>query len=635
MPRRLSTTRRATLAAAVACGMLGGTLVSVGAFGVETDGASQGSASQGTNSVDTSSDVAAPGAAPGCPPGTGLPLDDGKEDPQPDGAEVQPGTATATAEPTPADESPAPDRPADRPAGTPGSPPTHPDVPGIGFPTDEPTDPCDTDLSVQPDGGAAPTEPDPDVTDADGDQASDGTEETEDPSGDPTDGPEDGDATTEEPEGTETTPDPEDADTGEDEADTEAPEESGDGGKDNGSPDDTGDSEATPDDSSGEPDDSEESQDTEESDGTKDSEESDESGDDAEDAEDGTDADDGGDDTPFPLPVGRSDSSDTAPRPEAGAETSTAADQQVQAQGTSRRSRPSTRTPGDTNAITRPEVITRAISWVVQKVPYSQTRWWTDQNGTYRQDCSGYVSMVWRTDQRINYWTGNLATISDRISSKSMKPGDILLLPGKHTVIFLGWANTAKTKFHLFEQYRTGTPARFLRNASLSYYLDRGYGAYQYENIAETVQAESTVEDTVERSVEEADLGAVDLVADSSSMTTPGWDPMAAVAELPSTEWDPAIADDYTPQAAPPAGLPGTVTPDAGPQVPVEALIEEQRRADAAALASSVGGRSGSGYLVIAGLGLLFLAVPIGAAARRGAWTPSSTALPIDPRDRG
>src|SRR4029077_16852710 len=65
--------------------------------------------------------------------------------------------------------------------------------------------------------------------------------------------------------------------------------------------------------------------------------------------------------------------------------------------------------------ISRAEVLTRAVTWVLQAVPYNQGRFWTDQNGRYRQDCSGFVSMAWHLDPHVNYWTANLAKVSTRI----------------------------------------------------------------------------------------------------------------------------------------------------------------------------------------------------------------------------
>jgi cell wall-associated NlpC family hydrolase len=137
------------------------------------------------------------------------------------------------------------------------------------------------------------------------------------------------------------------------------------------------------------------------------------------------------------------------------------------------------------STISRVQVIARAASWVTQGVPYSQTRWWSDGNGSYRQDCSGFVAMAWALDQSTNYWTGNLATVAYRISSSDLRPGDILLRAGDHTVIFAGWADATRTSFNLYEQFRPGYSARYVSDASLSSYLGRGFGPYRYRGIVD------------------------------------------------------------------------------------------------------------------------------------------------------
>jgi hypothetical protein len=365
--------------------------------------------------------------------------------------------------------------------------------------------------------------------------------------------------------------------------------------------------------------------------------------------------------TPPPTPTPVVDPPVISPNPALPAPSTTT-------RGTSRTSRPTTPTPRRTGTITRAEVIARAVSWVSQAVPYSQSRWWTDLNGTFRQDCSGYVSMAWRTDQRINYWTGNLGTVSDRIASASMQPGDILLLPGKHTTIFAGWANTSKTKFHLFEEYRTGYPARFVRNASLSYYLDRGYGSYRYDGIRDAVMASIPLpvatpvptpvpvpEDdpapmTTQSKRERQDTVAL-LSAQSGGTTTAPtqqtWTIEQTIAGLPATDWTPGTAEDYTPEAE------AVVTSDspadadelALASAPVEQLVSAQQQVDEAeeqrlaamaqaALPSTENRTSGAGVILAAGLGLLFIAIPLGAASRRS-WAANSAAVPPVPPERG
>jgi hypothetical protein len=227
--------------------------------------------------------------------------------------------------------------------------------------------------------------------------------------------------------------------------------------------------------------------------------------------------------------------------------------------------------------VTRTEVIERAVSWVVQRVPYSQSRWWTDANGTYRQDCSGMVAMAWRLDPRTNYWTGNLSSVSSRIPAASMRPGDILLLPRNHTVIFAGWANDSHTRFDLYEQYRSGHPARSVSDASLDYYLGRGFRAYRYQGIVDLPLRVPLP------------LAARDrAVADDIELT-------AAVAgpRAESVPWNAADAGAYEGDVAAAAGFPG---PDP----------------------------AGSGSdLVTAGLALVLLSFPLGVAVRAGAWSPA------------
>ncbi len=269
--------------------------------------------------------------------------------------------------------------------------------------------------------------------------------------------------------------------------------------------------------------------------------------------------------------------------------------------------------------------------------------------------------MAWRTDQRINYWTGNLGTVSDRIPSSSMQPGDILLLPGKHTVIFAGWANQQRTKFHLFEEYRTGTPARFLRNASLSYYLDRGYGAYEYDGIRDSVVASvplpvitpiptpvpmpedepgTTSSATRQRQDTIALLSAQSGPGTTTDATQQTWTIEQAIASLPATDWTPGVAEEYTPEAQ------DVVAPDSLADAaelslasaPLEELVSAQQQVDEAeeqrlaalaqaSLAGADNRTSGAGVILAAGLGLLFVAIPLGAASRRS-WAAASARNP-------
>ncbi|WP_051945230.1 C40 family peptidase [Streptacidiphilus rugosus] len=103
--------------------------------------------------------------------------------------------------------------------------------------------------------------------------------------------------------------------------------------------------------------------------------------------------------------------------------------------------------------IDRATVLARAQSWVDEGVPYNQGRSKTDQNGTYREDCSGFVSMAWNLS-----WSRSTVTLDDRsvttvLSSRSdLLPGDILDYPADHTILFAGWKDQAAGTFYYYAE---------------------------------------------------------------------------------------------------------------------------------------------------------------------------------------
>ncbi|MGW5743091.1 hypothetical protein [Amycolatopsis sp. NPDC003861] len=106
-------------------------------------------------------------------------------------------------------------------------------------------------------------------------------------------------------------------------------------------------------------------------------------------------------------------------------------------------------------AITRSEVLTRAQSWLRDRVPYNQGRSWTNEYGTYRQDCSGYVSMAWHLDSSYVTWT--LPPLMDVIGWGDLKPGDALWKDTNHVdghiALFIRWADDAHTMPVVWEEY--------------------------------------------------------------------------------------------------------------------------------------------------------------------------------------
>lgn len=116
--------------------------------------------------------------------------------------------------------------------------------------------------------------------------------------------------------------------------------------------------------------------------------------------------------------------------------------------------------------------ITRAQSWVDEQVPYSQSLWHTNGYGTYRQDCSGYVSLAWGLGSSLTTFT--LPQVSHEITKANLRAGDILLSSG-HTLLFHKWANDAKSEYWAYEQIKPGRVATY-RKVPYPYW--DGYGTY-------------------------------------------------------------------------------------------------------------------------------------------------------------
>ncbi|MFG2113215.1 peptidoglycan-binding protein [Streptomyces sp. NPDC048718] len=134
-------------------------------------------------------------------------------------------------------------------------------------------------------------------------------------------------------------------------------------------------------------------------------------------------------------------------------------------------------------ATTRADIVRRAEKWVTARVPYDMNRYWGDG---YRQDCSGYVSMVWNLPS--NEWTGSLTRFADRISRADLQPGDILLFHnpagptrGSHVTVFGGWTDSTRTSYTAYEQTK---PYTRTRTTPMAYWQDsEHYVAYRYKGL--------------------------------------------------------------------------------------------------------------------------------------------------------
>ena len=126
--------------------------------------------------------------------------------------------------------------------------------------------------------------------------------------------------------------------------------------------------------------------------------------------------------------------------------------------------------------------VSRGKTWVDAHVPYSQTACHTDSHGTYREDCSGFISMAWGLNG--SYVTSTLPSVATAISKSSLQPGDMLDLTSSHAVLFVGWYDGAHTRVNIYQEGSTSTGTRSYTNVPLSNYAS--YGAYRYNHITPT-----------------------------------------------------------------------------------------------------------------------------------------------------
>jgi hypothetical protein len=139
---------------------------------------------------------------------------------------------------------------------------------------------------------------------------------------------------------------------------------------------------------------------------------------------------------------------------------------------------------GKDGLITRAEVVARSASWIDDKVPYSQTTSHTNQYGTYRQDCSGYVSMDWNLSSSLT--TVTLQPLFQDIPRSDLKPGDALWRQDantQHIAMFLRWADDAHTRPTVREEADFGEIAK---EDTWSASWANTFSPKRYKNIVDT-----------------------------------------------------------------------------------------------------------------------------------------------------
>ncbi|THA44122.1 hypothetical protein E6R62_37275, partial [Streptomyces sp. A1136] len=175
--------------------------------------------------------------------------------------------------------------------------------------------------------------------------------------------------------------------------------------------------------------------------------------------------------------------------------------------------------------ITRNEVLKRAQTWIDAGVPYSDYSYHTDDNGKYRQDCSGFVSMAWGlpSSSTNNYgettWT--LPNFATELSGfDELQPGDMLDNINSHVVLFKGWKDSGHTTAVILEEAHSGTNAREDSTYyTRSYLSSNGYKPYRYKNISDAPSAVFTQTTAADFNGD----GQADIVARDSSGTLKMW----------------------------------------------------------------------------------------------------------------
>lgn len=132
--------------------------------------------------------------------------------------------------------------------------------------------------------------------------------------------------------------------------------------------------------------------------------------------------------------------------------------------------------PVPAHADTGSQIIERAQSWTQAGVGYQAGGTFTNQYGTYRTDCSGFVSMA--LGLPTSYTTGTLVDVSYAIAKDGLEPGDILNNPAPgpsgHVVLFAGWADSTHTNYYAYEE----SPSGGAHLSEIPYPYWPGYGTF-------------------------------------------------------------------------------------------------------------------------------------------------------------
>ncbi|MGW2649778.1 hypothetical protein ACWC2T_33950 [Streptomyces sp. NPDC001393] len=154
-------------------------------------------------------------------------------------------------------------------------------------------------------------------------------------------------------------------------------------------------------------------------------------------------------------------------------------------------------------AITPGEMMSRAQFWVANHVPYNQSAYTADPEGTtYREDCSGFVSMAWHLGTSLVVTDGgpsftnsdgspNTAYDTGVGAFTNLQQGDAMAYPHDHIFLFDNWTNKATGDFTYYAESNPSdpthgpTPAN-INNSTLEGWATSGYVGLRYKNVDTT-----------------------------------------------------------------------------------------------------------------------------------------------------
>lgn len=92
--------------------------------------------------------------------------------------------------------------------------------------------------------------------------------------------------------------------------------------------------------------------------------------------------------------------------------------------------------------------------------------------------------MCWKLSQP-GLTTGSLPSVTNRIGKDDLQPGDALLNPGSHVVLFVGWASSDRSHYVGMENANsnTGCVKRVIKYPYFDGYNPEGYYPARYRDV--------------------------------------------------------------------------------------------------------------------------------------------------------